>query len=126
MKFIGKCLRSDLPFIQRNTMSLWQLIIHSDSSLVLQMQVIQASPSAIIQQLSEAQESFEYLILSIFKLFRNPMTSLDYRPMPFSQFQSFFKIAQENLNSPRCVKLLHELLSLCLIPETIYCIDAID
>jgi len=127
LKFISKGLLSEHDYIRRNTMSLWQLILHSDSSLVLLMQIVQASPSAIIQQYNEAPEQFEKLILSIFKLFKNTKTQLDYRPMPFSQFQSFFKIAVDSMSSsekaPKSIKLLHQLISLCLQPEAIYCFD---
>ncbi|OHS93375.1 hypothetical protein TRFO_40315 [Tritrichomonas foetus] len=126
LKFMQRGFESSSKEIRRDSHSLWNLMIHSDTSIALQIQLIQASPSSVVNMICNGSKVFRNFLLSIFTLFRETKTMFDFRPLPFAQFQGFFSLFSNDLNNEENILFLYNLLTLCIDSEAIYCFNRKD
>lgn len=121
ISFFQRGLSSPDIDIQRDTMSLWMLILHTDTSMALQLQIIQVPPSSIVSLMGDESPLFKEFLLSIFSLFRETKSMFQFAPFPFNQFQGYINILPSETNSEAHCMFLHCLLSLCSNRDVIYC-----
>ena len=120
LSFMQKGINSKNAVIRRHALSLWQLIRHSDTSLVFQLQLIQAQPSSVVTQIGSANHDSARFLQSIFSVFRTVHKAFDYRPLPFTQFQAFFNALTGDFSRPQYINFLYTLLRFCVQEESLY------
>ena len=118
--FMQRGINSKNSDIRRHTHSLWQLIRHSDTALVFQLQLIQAQPSSVVTQIGSATMDSARFLQSIFSVFRTLHKAFDYRPLPFTQFQAFFNALTGDFSRPQYINFLYSLLRFCVEDESLY------
>lgn len=121
IRFMQKGLDSTDKIIKRHTMSLWQLMLHTDTSMALQLQVLQAPPSIVVGMINDASPLFQIFLLNIFQLFRVTKSMFDFRPFKFSQYNGYFTEFVKHINEDLIPTFLYTLLTLCITEEAIFC-----
>ncbi|OHT14813.1 hypothetical protein TRFO_14740 [Tritrichomonas foetus] len=126
LAFFKNGLNAKEKRVKRNTLSLWQLIIHSNTSIALQLQIIQSSPTSVVSLIYSASNVFHDVLMSSFQLFRQTKSMFSFQPLPFSQFEGFFSLFCSNFDEKRNSQFLYTLLTLCVAEEAIFCFKPID
>lgn len=75
--------------IKRDACSLWQLIMHSDSSLALRIQILNQKPSTVLRMFEGPPSIMHRYILDVFTLFRCNNAEFDYRPFPLHLYKAY-------------------------------------
>ncbi|KAH0789861.1 hypothetical protein GPJ56_006363 [Histomonas meleagridis] len=124
LSFLQKGIDSKVSYISRHSKSIWQLFLHTSSSLALQQQLLQTSPTFILQMLSIPQTLFKDILYSIFSIFKHTNTMSEYLTFNFIQFKGFFNVFSSDLDNGSYLRFLQILLSyIQKNEEVIYCID---
>ncbi|EAY19657.1 hypothetical protein TVAG_432530 [Trichomonas vaginalis G3] len=89
LKFIKHAVTSQSAIIRRDASSLWQLMMHTDSSLALRIQILNQKPSIILTMLKESQPIIQRYIIDVFTLFRCNNAEFDYRPFPLPLYKNY-------------------------------------
>lgn len=126
IKFMQRGLNNPLPEIQRDSRSLWQLMMHTDTSIALQIQLTDTPPSLLVSMIKKSKDDediFRDFLLSIVALFKETKTMFSFRPIPFPQFQGFLTLLSENTNQNSSLAFLHIFLTLCINTEAVFCFN---
>lgn len=126
LKFMQRGLCNPLSEIRRDTRSLWQLMMHTDTSIALQVQLTDTPPSLLISMIgniSDKDDIFRDFLISIIALFKETKTMFSFRPIPFTQFQGFLTLLAEDTNNESYLSFMHMFLTLCVSAEAIFCFN---
>jgi len=118
--FFYDCIGSSNPLVRSHSLSLWQMMLHTDSSLALRMQILKSTSSSIVRKLRDNSSVFQECLYNVFTLYRRNESEFDYRPFPISQYKSYLEAMAQDLASPFVVKTLELLLSLASDQQSIY------
>ena len=120
LPFFFDSIHSKNEIIKNHSLSLWQLLLHTDSSLVLRMQILNSTPTSIVKRLKDNSLIFTENIYQMFILFRKNESEFDYRPFPLSHYKSILEILIQDLSNPMIIKTLELLLTLASDQQSIY------
>ena len=120
-KFFLKCVTSQNEIIRKDANSLWQLMMHSDSSLALRIQILSVKPSIMFKMLKESPPTMQQNLIGVFSLFRCNNAEFDYRPFPLKLYKSYIDYLCPKLDNPTYIRALELLLGMMMDYQSIYC-----
>lgn len=119
LSYIKKGIDSKVPYIVKHTKSIWQILLHTDTSIILQLQILHSQPSMIVSLINSSSKTFREILLSIFTLYRNP-NSIYYIPFLYNTYESYFVLLSSDLNNSINLNFFKILLTYCF-NDIIYC-----
>lgn len=120
LQFINSGFRSSNLIIRRNTASLCQLMLHSDTAIALQRQIIEAKPSLVVEMIKSNQPNLSLFFKHIFLMFRNTSTMFEFMPLPFEQYRGYIDAFLTDYKGLNMSIFLCTLMSICAQDVAIY------
>jgi hypothetical protein len=112
--FFEKGFISEAPHVRRSSLSLFQLFLHTSSSIVLRHEMNVASARAIVN----APGQYLYACLQLFRRFQ---MSSDFAPMEFRQYNALFEVLSSDLGNEANLNFLCVLIKFCQDADCVFC-----